>query len=234
MASNLTRKALLKQDKFTAEAQHTVTYLAEHRKEATRYGVIALIVAVVVAAVYYYRISQHSVREQVLGEAMTVANAVVGGAQPNVPSFPTQAAKDDAVTKAFTKVAADYSGTEEGYVAEYYLGAKALDAGKVDDARKRFQDVADHANADYASLGKLSLAQLDVAENRIPEAESIVKDLAAHPTALVSATQANFLHAQILAVSKPEEARKIYQQIAAEKSDAAALAVTAMNDLPQK
>lgn len=234
MASNLTRKALLKQDKFTAEAQHTVTYLSEHRKEATRYGVIALIVAVIVAAVYYYRTSQHSVREQVLGEAMTLTNAVVGGAQPNVPSFPTQAAKDDAVTKAFTKVAADYSGTEEGYIAEYYLGAKALDAGKVDDARKRFQDVADHANADYASLAKLSLAQLDVAENRIPEAESIVKDLAGHPTALVSTTQANFLHARILALSKPEEARKIYLQIAAEKSDSAALAVSAMNDLPQK
>src|SRR5207244_8046022 len=128
-----------------------------------------------------------------------------------------------------------YSGSEEGDVAQYYLGGKALDAGKVDDARKKFQDVADHANSNYASLAKLSLAQLDLAENRAPEAENLAKDLAEHPTDLVSKTQANFLHAQILAMSsKPEEARKIYQQIAQEKSDASQLAVTAMAELPQK
>lgn len=237
MASNLTRKELLKQDKFAVEAEHTVHYLSEHRKEATRYGIIVLVVAVIVAGVYYYRTMQHSARQQALGEAMTVANAAVGATapQPGTPYYPTQAAKDDAVVKAFTKVASDYGGTEEGYVAEYYLGAKALDAGKVDDARKKFQDVADHANANYASLAKLSLAQLDFAENRLPEAEKLVKDLADHPTDLVSKTQANFLHAQILAMSaKPEEARKIYQQIAQEKSDVSPLAVTAMSELPQK
>ena len=75
-------------------------------------------------------------------------------------------------------------------MAEYYLGAKALDAGKVDDARKKYQDVADHANANYASLAKLSLAQLDFAENRTAEAENLLKDLMDHPTDLVSKTQA--------------------------------------------
>jgi len=236
VASNITRKELLKQDKFTVEAEHTVNYLSEHKKEATRYGIIALVIAVIVAGVYYYRTSQHSVREQLLGEALTITNGQVGTSnQPGLPLFPTQAAKDEAIVKAFTKITSDYSGTEEGYIAEYYLGTKALDAGKVDDARKKFQDVADHADANYASLAKLSLAQLDFAENRLSDAENLVKDLADHPTDLVSKTQANFLHAQILASSsKPEEARKIYQQIASEKSDVSALAVTAMNELPQK
>jgi predicted negative regulator of RcsB-dependent stress response len=234
VASNLTRKELLKQDKFTVEAEHTVHYLSEHRQEAMRYGVIALVALVIVAGVYYYRTSQHSVREQVLGEAIALTSAPVGTAQPGGPNFPTQTAKDDAVSKAFTKVAADYSGTEEGYVAEYYLGARALDAGKVDDARKRYQDVADHAEANYASLAKLALAQLDLAENRIPEAENLAKDLSAHPTDLVSKTQADFLRAKILALNKPEEARKIYLQIAGEKSDVSQIAITAMNELPQK
>lgn len=237
MASNLTRKELLKQDKFTVEAEHTVNYLSEHRKEATRYGIIALVAAVIVAGVYYYRTSQHSVRQQALGEAILISNGTttVGGApQPGVPNFLTQAAKDDAVKKAFTKLVSDYSGTQEGYVAEYYLGAQALNAGNVDEARKKFQDAADHADANYASLAKLSLAQLDFAENRLPEAENLLKDLADHPSDLVSKTQANFVHAQMLASSKPEEARKLYQQIATEKSDVSALAVTAMSDLPQK
>lgn len=236
MPSNLTRKELLKQDKFTVEAGHTVDYLSAHRKEAVRYGGIALALIVLVAAVFYYRNSQHSVREQVLGEAIALSGAPVGqaAAAPGSPSFATQAAKDDAVTKAFTKLAADYSGSEEGFIAEYYLGATALDAGKVDEARKRYQDVADHANVNYASLAKLALAQLDFAENRTAEAEALLKGLMDHPTDLVSKTQATYTYAKVIAPTKPDEARKLLTQLAGQQSDISQLALTAVNDLPQK
>jgi predicted negative regulator of RcsB-dependent stress response len=233
--SNLTRKELLKKDKFTVEAGHTVDYLSTHRKQVVRLGGIALALVVLVAAVFYYRTSQLSVREQVLGEAMALSSAPVGGPpQGGGPSFPTQTAKDDAVTKAFTKLVSDYSGTEEAYIAEYYLGAQALDAGKVDEARKKYQDVADHAGANYASLAKLAIAQLDFAENRLPESEALLKDLMDHPTDLVSKTQATFTYARVISQAKPDEARKLFMQIAGEKSDVSQIALTAMNDLPQK
>lgn len=234
MPSNLTRKELLKQDKFTIEAGHTVDYLSTHRKEAVRYGGIALALIVVAAAVFYYRTSQLSVREQILGEAIELSNAPVGQPSAGGPSFATQPAKDDAVTKAFTKLASDYSGTQEAYVAEYFLGAKALDAGKVDDARKKFQDVADHAGDNYASLSKLALAQLDFAENRTAESEALLKGLMDHPTDLVSKDQATFTYAKVIGQTKPEEARKLLLQLAGEKSDVSQIAVEAMNDLPQK
>jgi predicted negative regulator of RcsB-dependent stress response len=234
VASNLTRKALLKQDKFTVEAEHTVNYLSEHRKEAVRYGGIALALIVVIAAVFYYRTSQVSVREQILGEAIALSNAPVGQAAPGGPNFPTQEAKDTAVTKAFTKLAADYNGTKEGYIAEYFLAAEALDAGKVDDARKKDQDVADHADANYASLAKLALAQLDFAENKTADAEVLLKGLMDHPTDLVSKAQATFTFANIIAPTRPEEARKLYTQLAGEKSDVSQMALTAMGNLPQK
>jgi predicted negative regulator of RcsB-dependent stress response len=235
VASNLTRKELLKQDKFTVEAEHTVDFLSAHRKEVVRYGGVAVALAVIIAGVYYYRSSQLTVRQQVLGEAMALSNATVGAtAQPGAPSFPTAQAKQDAVNKAFTKITSDYSGSQEAYIAGYYLATQALDAGKVDDARKKFQDVADHANANYASLAKLALAQLDVAENRMSEAETIFKGLMDSPTDLVSKTQATFAYAKAIAQTKPDEARKLYLQIAGEKSDASQIALTAMNDLPQK
>jgi len=234
VASNLTRKALLKQDKFTVEAEHTVNYLSEHRKEAVRYGGIVLALIVVIAAVFYYRTSQVSVREQILGEAIALSNAPVGQAASGGPNFPTQAAKDTAVTKAFTKLAADYNGTKEGYIAEYFLAAEALDAGKVDDARKKDQDVADHADANYASLAKLALAQLDFAENKTADAEVLLKGLMDHPTDLVSKAQATFTFANIIAPTRPEEARKLYTQLAGEKSDVSQMALTAMGNLPQK
>jgi predicted negative regulator of RcsB-dependent stress response len=233
--SNLTRKELLKQDKFTVEAEHTVNYLSEHRKEAVRYGVAALVLILIVAAVFYYRSSQVSVREQILGEAIALSNAPVGQAAPGGgPSFPTQAAKDAAVAKAFTNLAADYSGTQEAYIAEYYLASNALDAGKVDDARKKDQDVADHADANYASLAKLALAQLDFAENRIADAEVLLKGLMDHPTDLVSKSQATFTYANIIAPTRPEEARKLYMQLAGQSSDVGQMALTAANGLPQK
>jgi predicted negative regulator of RcsB-dependent stress response len=233
--SNLTRKELLKQDKFTVEAEHTVNFLSEHRKEAVRYGAVALAVIVVIAAVFYYRSSQLSVREQILGEDIALSSAPVGPAAPGGgPSFPTQQAKDDAIAKAFTKLAADYSGTEEAYLAEYYLAAHALEAGKVDEARKKDQDVADHAGANYASLAKLALAQLDFAENRTPEAEVLLKGLMDHPTDLVSKSQATYTFATIIASTRPDEARKLLTQLAAEKSDVSQIALTAMSNLPQK
>jgi predicted negative regulator of RcsB-dependent stress response len=235
VASNLTRKELLKQDKFTLEAEHTVDFLTAHKREVVRYGTAAVIVAVIIAGFLYYRSSQQSVRQQALGEAIALTNAAVGApAQPGAASFATPQAKQDAVNKAFNKVKSDYSGSEEAYIAEYYLGVSALDAGKVEDARKQFQDVSDHATANYASLAKLSLAQLDYAENRAGEAENILKDLMDHPTDLVSKTQATFTYAKIIAATKPDEARKLLQQIANEKSDASQLAVTAMAELPTK
>lgn len=234
MASNLTRKELLKQDRFKVEAAHTVDFLSTHRKETVRYGGIALAVIVIVAAVFYYRNSQVSVREQILGEAIALTGAQVGAAPPGGgPSFPTQAAKDDAVTKAFTKLASDYSGTEEAYVAEYYLGGKALDAGKVDDARKKYQDVADHAEANYASLAKLALAQLDFAENRTAESEALLKGLMDHPTDLVSKTQATYTYAKVIGKTRPAEAKKLLLQLVSEK-DVSQIAVEALNELPEK
>jgi predicted negative regulator of RcsB-dependent stress response len=231
---NLTRKELLKEDKFKVEAANTFDYLSTHRKEAVRYGGIALAVIIVVAGFFYYRTSQHSVREQILGEDIALSNAPIGQPQPGGPSFPTQAAKNDAVTKAFTKLVADYDGTQEAYVAEYFLGTLALDAGKVDEARKKYQDAADHADANYASVAKLALAQLDFAENRLPDAENLLKDLMDHPTDLVSKTQATYTYAKVIAASKPDEARKLLVQLASEKSDVAQIAAEAMNDLPQK
>src|ERR1700677_938127 len=106
----------MKQDKFAAEVEHTVDFFAAHRQSTVRYGAIALAVILIVAAVFYYRNSQHSVREQVLGEAIALATAPIGTAAPSGgPSFPTEAARKDAVTKALNKIMADYSGSQEAY-----------------------------------------------------------------------------------------------------------------------
>lgn len=230
-----TRKELLKHDAFKEEANNIFDWISEHRKESIRYGGIALAVIVVVVGFFWFRTSQASTREQFLADAIALTTAPVGQpATPGGASFPTQAAKDAAAKKAFTQLASDYSGSEEAYVAEYYLGALALDAGNVDEARRKFQDAADHGNANYASLAKLSLAQLDFAQNRTGEAETILKDLMDHPTDLVSKAQATYTYARVIAPTNPEQARKLLGQLAGRPDDIGQMATTAMNDLPQK
>ncbi len=52
----------------------------------------------------------------------------------------------------------------------------------MDDARKKYQDVIDHANANNASLAKLALAQArSRPESRLPMRRSLLKDLMDHP-----------------------------------------------------
>ena len=161
---NLTRKAL-KQDKFAVEVEHTVDYFrltgSRHSLRVDRAG-DSLIAG---AGILLPELAA-SVREQVLGRSDFAANAPVGRSRTRRgPSFPTDAAKNDAVTKAFNKIVSDYGGSEEGYLAEYYFAGMLADTGKTDEARKKYQDVADHADANTASLAKLALAQIDAGEN---------------------------------------------------------------------
>jgi predicted negative regulator of RcsB-dependent stress response len=233
VASNLSRKAL-KQDKFAVEVEHTVDFFAAHRPQVFRYGGIALAVILIAGIVWFFRSSQASARQQVLGQAMTLFTARVGAAQGSGPSFPSEEAKNDAVIKAFTKITTDYAGSEEAWIAEFYLAGKDTENGKLDDARKKYQAVIDHANANDASLAKLALAQIDLAQNRTGDASKLLKDLMDHPTDLVSKDQATIDYAQAIAPAQPDEARKLLTSVAATSPDVASIASAALSSLPKK
>jgi predicted negative regulator of RcsB-dependent stress response len=234
VSTHLTRKEL-KQDNVALKVEETFDFFTTHRQQLIRYGGGAVALVLIVAAVFYYRSSQREVREQMLGDAIALQNAPVGSAPPNGgPSFPSESAKNDAVARAYAKLATGQSGTAEGYIAEYTLASMDTEAGKLADARKKYQDVADNASANYASLAKLALAQLDFAENKPADAQKILKDLQDHPTDLVSKNQATFALAKGLAPTQPEEARKLLLSLATPPSDVSQVAVTALQELPSK
>ena len=92
-------------------------------------------------------------------------------------NFPTQEAKDQEAIQAFSRVASTYPGTTEGEIAQYYLGSIQADQGKLADAEKRYQEVAQKGDEKYASLAKLSLAQIYFADGR----EDAGRERAARP-----------------------------------------------------
>jgi hypothetical protein len=73
--------------------------------------------------------------------------------------------------------------------------------------------VADSGNADLASLAKFSLAQLYFVQNRSKEAEALLRDLMAHPTAFVSKEQAIFTLARAISKTNPTEARRLIEPL---------------------
>jgi predicted negative regulator of RcsB-dependent stress response len=230
----LTRKEL-KTDRFALEVGQIFEYLSEHQRESTRYGVAAAIVLLLVIGFFYYRRYQHNVREQALNAALRIQDAQVG--QPGnefIPGFPTQAAKDQAVLKAFTDLASKYPGSDEGIIARYSLGTLAADQGKNAEAEKDFQAVIDSRNATYGSLAKLSLAELYAAQGKLPEAEKLVSSVMDKPSVLVSKEQATIVLARLLAPSRPAEARKLLEPLRTARSVISRAALTALSELPSK
>src|SRR4051812_40456882 len=166
-------------------------YATEHRSQVLKYGGIALGVIVLAFAIYFYRSSQASARDEALREALRTQQAQIGpGDSEYVKTFPTQAEKDKAVEKAFNDVANKYSGSTEAAVANFYLGTMYADSGKTAEAEKEWRKVIDSGDKLLASQAKFSLAQLYAGQGKTADAEKLYRDLMSNPSLMVSKEQA--------------------------------------------
>ena len=229
--SRITRKEL-KSDKFALEVEHGITLFEEHQKEIARYGGIALAAAVLIFGYVIYSRHEHTTREQALSAAIRVQEAPVGISGNGGLAFPTQEAKDQESTRVFTDIQSKYSGSTEGEIAQYYLGAVKADQGKLAEAEKLFAEVAQRGDAKYASLAKLSLAQIYFADGRDAQGEKALRELIDHPTEFVSKEQATISLARFLAPKKPVEARKLLEPLRTQPGAVSQVALTLIGELP--
>ena len=229
--ARITRKEL-KTDKFALEIGHTVTLFEEHRKEIIRYGSAGLVVLLVVVGILVYSSRQHAARQQALAKAIDIEQSPVGAAAAGQPGFPTQDAKDQAALKAFTDLKNQYGSSAEGEIAEYYLGAIKSDQGKLLDAEKGFAEVADHGDARYSSLAKLSLAQVYFAEGHADKGEALLRELIKNPTVFVSKDQATMALARLIGPKRPAEARKLLDPLRNTPGIVGQLALQLEGELP--
>jgi predicted negative regulator of RcsB-dependent stress response len=230
----ITRKEL-KSDRFALEVQHSIQVVSDHRQQLIRWGTVAAVVAILVIAVVLYRNHEHAVRQEALHNAEQLQNATIG---PQVNeyavSFPTQADRDKAVNKAFTELAAKYPGSDEGLIAEFFLGTNAADQGRLADADKRLKDVAD-SSTPYSALAKVSLAQVYAAEGKQADGEKLLQSLIDHPTPLVSKEAATIALAELIESKDPQRARKLLEPLrSSTRSGVSRVAISALSDLTQK
>lgn len=226
----------LKTDKFVEEVGQTVHFLEAHRSQAIRYGGIALAVLLVAGGGYWYMQNQKALRQQALYNAMETYNARVMPEAPpeGMKAFKSQAEKDAALAKELGEVMAKYSGSDEADVATYLSGVAAADAGRLDEAERHLKAAAGGGCDDYASLAKLSLAQIYTTGGKTAEAEKVLREVIAKPTILVTKEQATLNLARLLAKSKPEEAKKLLEPLRTAPGSASRAAIQAYAEIGTK
>jgi len=231
VAGHLTRKEL-KSDQVAVTVEQTVDYVQAHQQPLIRAAIAVVALAVITGGVVFYRGQQHGARDARLSEAMEVAQAPVGAAgTPDSLAFPTMDAKAAEETKVFSKLATDYPGSDEGYIAEYYLAGVLASQAKLEEARKKYQEVADHANKNTSSLAKFALAQIAFQENKSADAEALLKNLIDHPTDMVSADQATITLADGIKSKNPAEARKLLEPLVKDTGEIAGTASRILNEI---
>ena len=229
----ITRKEL-KRDRFAVEFGHTVSLFEEHQKEILRYGAIGLAAILLGIGYWIHRGHEHVAVEQQLGQAILAQEAPAGQGASTTGGlvFPSEEVKQREVTKDFTQIRSEHPGTAEAAIAGYYLGAIQADAGNLSEAAKTFQDVAEHGNAQFSSLAKLSLAQIDFSTGRNAEGEKVLRDLMDHPTVFVSKAQATISLARYVARKNPAAARKLLEPLKTETGAVSQEVVTLLSQLP--
>lgn len=205
-------KEQLQHDHFTDAVSDVLSYASSHREWLIRWIAIAVVALILAGGALWFTSYRRSVRQQALAAALTVVETPVGRSPQSPNAYPTQDVKQQAEIKVLTELVSKYGGTREALIAQYYLGTVKVERKDSKGAESDLRHVADSAS-DFSSLAKIALAQLYAGENRIPEAQSLLRSIASKPSDLVSKAQADILLAQLDVTTNPQEAKRIVQSL---------------------
>lgn len=212
-------------------AEQTVHWTVEHKSKLLIAGIIVAVAALIGFGGWYYMNSQDEKASLELGRAARVLEEQVRPAgvpaQPGFPSFASAQERATEARKQFQGVVDKYPRTRTADMARYFVGLTSSQLGDNAAAERTLQDVAKSSNKELASLGKFALASVFRAENKDAQAIDLYKQVIDKPTTAVSKITAqlelaNFYEGR----QKPDEAKRIYDQIQKESpaTEAASLA----------
>jgi tetratricopeptide (TPR) repeat protein len=232
----------LKQDSFSkaaiGAAEKTVHWTVEHQSKLIVAAVVVLVVAVVTVGGWYY---MNSLDQKAGGEfniaARTLETPVRPAGMPPQPGFDSFASPKERATaarKQFQAILDNYPHTRTADMARYFVGLTSSQMEDYPSAERSLQDAANASNPDLAALGKFALASVYRAENKDTQAIDLYKQLIDKPTMTVSKVTAQLELAQFYQNrQKPDEAKRIYDQIQKENpsGEAASLAQQRVSQL---
>jgi tetratricopeptide (TPR) repeat protein len=212
----------LKQDAFSRAtygvAEQTAHWSVAHQNTLIFGGIAAAVIIAIVAGGWYYQSQQDLKASFELTQATRTLEAPLRPAgvpaQPDAPSFASAKERAEAAQKQFRAIVVNYPHTRTADMARYFLGVTATSMGDNAAAESSFKWVAANASKQLASVAKLALAGLYSNTNRSKEAETLYKDMIAHPTTVVSQVTAELQLAGLYQSSnQPLDAKRLYEEI---------------------
>jgi tetratricopeptide (TPR) repeat protein len=224
----------LKQDRFsrvTFEAAGNAAHWSEEHKSTLVVVAIAVIAVAAIAFGGWYYINQQDEKASAdLSTAVrtfeTPLRPAGTPAQPEFETFASSQERATAARKQFQAIVDKYPRTHTADMARYFVGLASSQLGEYAAAERGLQETAASSNADLAALGKFALASVYRAENKDTQAVDIYKQLIAKPTIVVSKATAQIELAGFYeSRQKPDEAKKIYEQVAKDNPSTEAASV---------
>ncbi len=198
---NATKRQLKKQDQFVALTETSVHWAEEHRQQAILYGVIAVVATIVIVAAYTIYQDRSSAAATAFGEAMQIYQTPLADSAtepiPGAKYFPDAKTRAAAALTGFQKVASQYSLTNSGRLAEYFVGLSCEDEGQTACAEQAFQKVASGWDSGLAALGKDALADLDQKTGQYDKAIALYTELSKGHAVTVPASLAKLQLAEL-------------------------------------
>jgi TolA-binding protein len=225
----------LKQDRFSKvtieAAEKTAHWTVEHQSKLI-IAVIAVIAIGAMAFVGWYYVNQQNEKASAeLSTAVRTFETPVRPAgvpaQPGYDSFASPQERATAARKQFQAIVDKYPHTRTADMARYFVGLASSQLGDNAAAERSLQETAGSSNDELAALGKFALASVYRAENKDTQVVDLYKQLINKPTIAVSKATAQLELAGFYeSRQKPDEAKKIYDQVEKENpaSEAASLA----------
>ena len=234
----------LKQDRFSKAtfeaAEKTVHWSQEHQSKLIAAAVAVVVIGAIAIGGWYYINSQDEKASLEFSTAVrtlqTPLRPAGTPAQPGVTTFESSTERANAARKQFQAIADKYSQTHTGKMARYFVGVSAAQMGDNATAEHNLQEAAGSSDSLLASLGKFGLASVYASEKKDTQAIDLYKQLIDKPSELISKVTAQLELATFYeSRQKPDEAKKIYEQIQKENpaSEAASLAQRRAADLKQ-
>jgi predicted negative regulator of RcsB-dependent stress response len=216
----------LKEDKFQEVTRGALGQAQAHRQQLAVGAIVILLVVVLGGGYFLWRSAQNDKASTAMGDAMNVYSAPLrapnAAVEPGQLTFDSVQQRAKEAEKKFQAVAQQYPHTDAGKNAAYMAAVTALESSDYPAAESRFKALADSGNKDLSSLANMGLASVYESTNRDSDAVKIYTELSNKPTESVSRERAQFALASLYESKDPAQAKKIYDQLASDKSPAVA------------
>ena len=225
----------LKQDRFSKvtfeAAGNAAHWSVEHQSKLIAAVIVVIVIGAIAFGGWYYLNSQDEKASAEFSTAVRTWETPLRPAgvppQPGTDSFASAQERATAARKQFQAIEDKYPHTHTADMARYFVGLASAQLGDNAAAERSLQEAARSSNADLAALGKFALASVYRGENKDAQAIDLYKQLMDKPTLVVSKATAQLELASFYeSRQKPDEAKKIYEQVQKENpaTDAASLA----------